>query len=179
MGYGVGDVLRWLIPAGGVNAAGFAVIGMASFFSGVVHAPLTGVTLIMEMTSNFKLAFPMMVASLAAFIVSEWGGGVPVYEMLLNEDLRRSGPPPVLFQEPISLHIQVEAGSDLDGRTLAHVALPSGALVVRVNRAGSSFVPSGDTLIEAGDRLELMISGDAAPLAAEISDLGASSGRGR
>lgn len=172
MGYGVGDALSVLFPNWGLDPTVFAAVGMASFFSGVVHAPLTGIALIIEMTNNFKLTFPMMVATLLAFTISEWWGEAPVYEALLNEDLRRSGPPPILFQEPITLHLQVETGSELAGRTLDQLGFPEGVLVVSINRLGHRFVPSGHTTLQPEDGLEIMISGDAAPCATEIRELG-------
>lgn len=37
----------------------FAVVGMAAYFTGVVHAPLTGIVLIIEMTGNYALILPL------------------------------------------------------------------------------------------------------------------------
>lgn len=145
-----------------------SVLGMAGFFSGVVHAPLTGLALILEMTANFKLLFPMMLTNLISFTISEWWGEAPVYEELLNEDLRRNGPPPLLFQEPTCIHLQVEEGSDLADRPLGTIDLPEGILVINVNRRGHKFVPSGKTVLVAGDGLEVMVSGEVATLAGEI-----------
>ncbi len=172
LGLGVGHVHCLLLPGlKGVTPEVFAVIGMASFFAGVVHAPLTGLALIIEMTANFKLLFPMMVATLIAFIMSEWWGGEPVYEALLNEDLRRSGPPPVLFQEPMSMHVQVEEDSEMADRRINQIGFPEGVLIVSVNRRGQKFVPSGQTELKAGDALELMISGEVSTCTQEIRDL--------
>ncbi|HNW34287.1 MAG TPA: H(+)/Cl(-) exchange transporter ClcA [Candidatus Ozemobacteraceae bacterium] len=171
IGYAIGLVEAWLIPSGGISPSLFAVIGMASFFSGVVHAPLTGIVLILEMTANFKLLFPMMIASLVAFNISEWLGGKPVYEALLNEDLAKHGPPPILFSEPSVLHMVVEEGSEIESREIRSLGLPEGILIVSIKRLGHRIVPSGATVIMAGDGLELLISGDVSLFSQEIRDL--------
>ncbi|MFZ2957143.1 MAG: H(+)/Cl(-) exchange transporter ClcA [Candidatus Ozemobacteraceae bacterium] len=171
LGYGLGIIQGYFSPGFEAHPAIFAVIGMASFFSGVVHAPLTGVVLVMEMTSNFKLLFPMMAASLVAFTISEWWGEAPVYEALLAEELRRSGPPQLIFQEPTCIHAIVNEGSEMDQRTIGEIDLPEGALIVCINRNGQKSVPSGKSMLCSGDDLEIMISGEISPCLQEIREL--------
>ncbi|NLI75088.1 MAG: H(+)/Cl(-) exchange transporter ClcA [Candidatus Riflebacteria bacterium] len=171
MGYGLGLLQGWLFPGWGLSPAVSAVVGMASFFSGVVHAPLTGIALILEMTSNFNLLFPMMLATVVAFSISESFGGQPVYEALLNEDLAKHGPPPLLFQEPVHLHLLVEERSELVGKPLSQLGMPEGVLFVSVNRRGHKFVPGGGTILVPGDALEIMISGEVGPWTTEILDM--------
>ncbi|HEY9072137.1 MAG TPA: H(+)/Cl(-) exchange transporter ClcA [Candidatus Ozemobacteraceae bacterium] len=176
-GYAVGLGVVWATPGGGVSPALFAVVGMASFFSGVVHAPLTGIVLILEMTANFKLLFPMMIASLVAYNISEWLGGKPIYEALLNEDLRKGGLPPVLFGEPSELHLIVEEGAEIENREIRSLNLPEGVLIVSIRRLGHRFVPSGATVVLAGDSLELLVSGDVGIFAQEIREMTVKAGR--
>ncbi len=170
-GYAFGLVGNTVFPGAGIPPSMFSVIGMASFFSGVVHAPLTGIVLILEMTANFKLLFPMMIASLIAFYISEWLGGKPVYESLLNEDLRKSGPPPILFAEPSELHLIVEEGSEMENREIRSVSLPEGILIVSIRRLGRHLVPSGSTILHAGDALDVVVSGDVSLFTQEIREL--------
>ncbi len=170
-GYAFGLAGNMLLPGTGISPSMFSVIGMASFFSGVVHAPLTGIVLILEMTANFKLLFPMMIASLIAFYISEWLGGKPVYEALLNEDLRKSGPPPALFAEPSDLHLVVEEGSEMDTREIRTISLPEGVLIVSIRRLGQHIVPAGSTIIQAGDALDIVVSGDVGLFTQEIREL--------
>ena len=63
------------------------VFGMAAYFSAVVKSPVTGAILIMEMTGSFQHLLSLMLVSMTAFLVAEWAGSEPVYDMLLNRSL--------------------------------------------------------------------------------------------
>lgn len=52
-----------------VNEANFIAIGMGGVLAGVMHAPMTGIFLIAEITGGYKLFIPLMiVSSLACFL---------------------------------------------------------------------------------------------------------------
>ena len=46
----------------------FALMGMAGVMSGVMHAPLTGVFLIAELTGGYDLFLPLMIVSVSAYL---------------------------------------------------------------------------------------------------------------
>lgn len=46
-----------------------ALLGMAGVMSGVMHAPLTGVFLIAELTAGYSLFLPLMIVSVCAYLV--------------------------------------------------------------------------------------------------------------
>ena len=46
----------------------FALMGMAGLMSGVMHAPLTGVFLIAELTGGYQLFLPLMIVSVCAYL---------------------------------------------------------------------------------------------------------------
>lgn len=46
----------------------FAMIGMAGLMSGVMHAPLTGIFLIAELTGGYALFMPLMIVSVCAYL---------------------------------------------------------------------------------------------------------------
>jgi len=45
----------------------FALLGMAGVLTGIMHAPLTGVFLIAELTGGYDLFFPLMLVSMSAY----------------------------------------------------------------------------------------------------------------
>jgi CIC family chloride channel protein len=47
----------------------FALVGMAACLSGVLHAPLTGLFLIAEITQGYQLVVPLMIAVTLVFII--------------------------------------------------------------------------------------------------------------
>ncbi|MDE7456290.1 MAG: chloride channel protein [Prevotella sp.] len=46
----------------------FSLLGMAGVMSGVMHAPLTGIFLIAEITSGYNLFMPLMIVSVSAYL---------------------------------------------------------------------------------------------------------------
>ncbi len=46
----------------------FALLGMAGVMSGVMHAPLTGIFLIAELTGGYRMFMPLMIVSVCAYL---------------------------------------------------------------------------------------------------------------
>src|SRR5215831_3873373 len=84
-----GLLCRLAFPGLDIQAEGFAVVGMAAFFTGVVRAPLTGIVLVTEMTANVTMLLPMLVACFAAMLVPTLLRDAPIYDSLREHTLRR------------------------------------------------------------------------------------------
>ncbi len=69
----------------------FAVVGMAAYFTGVVRAPLTGIVLMIEMTGNYELILPLFVACFSSLLIADALNNLPIYEALLERDLKNNG----------------------------------------------------------------------------------------
>lgn len=65
----------------------YGVIGMAAVFTGSARAPLTAVVLLIEMTGQYSLLLPLMLASVIATFTSKLLTRTTIY----TEDLRRLG----------------------------------------------------------------------------------------
>ena len=52
----------------GLPEKNFALLGMAGLMSGVMHAPLTGIFLIAELTGGYDLFLPLMMVSVSAYL---------------------------------------------------------------------------------------------------------------
>ena len=70
MGAIVGFVTARLMNMTGlmVPEANFALVGMAGLMSGVMHAPLTGIFLIAELTGGYHLFMPLMIVSVISYL---------------------------------------------------------------------------------------------------------------
>jgi CIC family chloride channel protein len=77
-----GGTCQWLLPDLGVQPEGFAVVGMAAFFTGVVRAPATGVILVTEMTASVSMLLPMICACFVAMLASTLLNDPPIYDSL-------------------------------------------------------------------------------------------------
>jgi chloride channel protein, CIC family len=73
-----------------IQPEGFAVVGMAAFFTGVVRAPLTGIVLVTEMTANVTMLLPMLGACFAAMLIPSLLSDPPLYDSLRESLLRRA-----------------------------------------------------------------------------------------
>ena len=51
-----------------VSESNFALVGMAGLMSGVMHAPLTGIFLIAELTGGYHLFMPLMIVALVSYL---------------------------------------------------------------------------------------------------------------
>ncbi|MCD7722092.1 MAG: chloride channel protein [Prevotellaceae bacterium] len=61
----------------------FAMLGMCGLMSGVMHAPLTGIFLIAELTGGYELFMPLMVVSVCAYLTIVFFEPHSIYAMRL------------------------------------------------------------------------------------------------
>jgi len=84
-----GLLCQLAFPGLPIQPAGFAVVGMAAFFTGVVRAPVTGIALVTEMTAGFTMLLPMLGACFAAMLVPMLLRNRPIYDSLREHTVRR------------------------------------------------------------------------------------------
>lgn len=61
----------------------FAMLGMCGLMSGVMHAPLTGIFLIAELTGGYELFMPLMIVSVGAYLTIVYFEPHSIYSMRL------------------------------------------------------------------------------------------------
>ena len=66
------------------NPGVFAVAGMAGIFASTVRAPLTGLVLAVEMTSNYEMILPLIMTTVIASAFTAKLGNEPIYTSLLE-----------------------------------------------------------------------------------------------
>jgi len=62
----VGEVLHTLMPSITSVPAAYALIGMGGFLSATTHAPLTSILMLFEMTLDYDIVLPLMLACVTA-----------------------------------------------------------------------------------------------------------------
>ena len=88
MGVNTGMLFSQLINLSGVrqiDSNNFALIGMAGLIAGVLHAPLTGIFLIADISGGYKLFVPLMVTATFAYIVVRTFTPYSVYHIQLAQ----------------------------------------------------------------------------------------------
>src|SRR5919197_2133712 len=161
IGLGVGEITHLVLPDAVNHPETFAVVGMAAYFAAIVRAPLTGIVLIIEMTNNYAQMLPLLVACLVAYAVADAVGDRPIYEALLERDVRRDGTAPELHGMLV-LELTVQAYSAFDRKRVQELGLPPGCVLVTMRRGVHESVPTANTRLEAGDRITAVISPPAA-----------------
>ncbi len=96
----LGHIVEAAIPGNSTAPGAFALVGMGASFCGVVRAPITSVLIVFEMTQNYSLILPLMIANATSYIVAQRLSPTPIYEALLEQDGIRLAP----AQPKISLH---------------------------------------------------------------------------
>ena len=74
------DVLGLSVPE-----RNFAMLGMCGLMSGVMHAPLTGVFLIAELTGGYQLFMPLMIVAVFAYLTIKMFEPHSIYAMRLAQ----------------------------------------------------------------------------------------------
>jgi CIC family chloride channel protein len=146
-----------MLPGAGDISITFAVVAMAALFSAVVRAPLTGIVLVIEMTANYALLLPLMVASLTAYVLAERMGYKPIYESLLEVRLGGDSGHAEEEDEPVWLDMVVEPHSPIDSKYVRELGWPGGCLIVTVTRGGHEHTPAPGMQLHAGDHLRIIL----------------------
>ena len=68
-----------------LNTTNFIVAGMAAALSGIMHAPLTGIFLIAEITGGYALMVPLMIVSAIAYFINKGALKHSIYTKSLAE----------------------------------------------------------------------------------------------
>jgi CIC family chloride channel protein len=85
-GGAVGLLVRKIAPFPTAEAGAYALVGMGTLFAGIIRAPMTSVFMIFEITQDYQILVPLMVANMLSFLISRRYQPVPVYHSLLHQD---------------------------------------------------------------------------------------------
>ncbi len=66
-----GLIANQLFPQLSLVPAAFAMVGMAALLAGAVHAPLTAILLLFEMTRDYRIILPLMFAVMISLLLSQ------------------------------------------------------------------------------------------------------------
>jgi CIC family chloride channel protein len=86
LGGSLGTVAHHLFPAYTATPGAYALVGMGAAFAGIVRAPMTSVLMIFEMTQDYAVIVPLMIANLVSLYISSRLQRQPIYEALAIQD---------------------------------------------------------------------------------------------
>jgi chloride channel protein, CIC family len=86
LGGAIGSVAHHFLPGYTALPGAYALVGMGALFAGIVRAPMTSVLMIFEMTRDYSVIVPLMIANLASLFISSHFQKEPIYEALAHQD---------------------------------------------------------------------------------------------
>ncbi|NMC79437.1 MAG: CBS domain-containing protein, partial [Chloroflexi bacterium] len=84
LGSAFGQTLHLLLPEVTAPTGAYALVGMAAFFSGATHAPITSIIMLFEMTNDYRLILPLMLATVISTLVSRRISADSIYTLKLS-----------------------------------------------------------------------------------------------
>jgi CIC family chloride channel protein len=97
LGAAFGRVTNQLFPNITAPPGAYALVGMSAFFSGAAHAPVTSILILFEMTGDYRIILPLMLATVISTLVSR----IISHESIYTLKLSRRG-------------VHLEQGQDID-----------------------------------------------------------------
>jgi chloride channel protein, CIC family len=130
LGGTVGTVAHHVLPAYTATPGAYALVGMGAVFAGIVRAPMTSVLMIFEMTQDYAVIVPLMIANLVSLFIASRLQHEPIYEALAVQD---------------GIHLPTAETRQRQGRRQ----------VIRVMQAASQLLSAEITVQEALERVRL------------------------
>lgn len=119
----------------------FTLLGMAGVMAGVMHAPLTGVFLIAELTGGYSLFLPLIMVSIVSVMVISIFEPHSIYAMRLARQGRL-----LTHHTDRSILTLMSLDSVIDNYyTTVDPDMPLGKLVSVISRSHTSFIPVVNT----------------------------------
>lgn len=87
LGGSVGKLFYGRVPFDMAPPGAYAMVGMASVFAGAAHAPVTAILIVFEMTGDYKLILPLMVATVVSVSLAQLISRESIY----TEKLKQKG----------------------------------------------------------------------------------------
>lgn len=138
-------LIHMLFPALALEPGAYAVVGMGAMFAGVAFTPITSILVIFEMTHDYDLILPMMVACVLSALVSRGLSPDSVYTLKLSRRGIKIGPPE---GSDVLSRMTVDQAMIRKVETLSN-SMTLESLIKKVRRSPHSGFP----VIDSADRL--------------------------
>jgi CIC family chloride channel protein len=86
LGAATWEVVAYIQPEAQIMRGAFALVGMGAMFAAVIRVPITSILLIFEMTYNYEVILPLMIATAIAYTVAARMSPLSIYEAFMFQD---------------------------------------------------------------------------------------------
>lgn len=66
----VGTIIHGLFPAYTASSGAYALVGMGAVAAGAMHAPITAILIVFELTDDYRIILPLMIACIISVIIT-------------------------------------------------------------------------------------------------------------
>ncbi|MEE9281474.1 MAG: chloride channel protein [Myxococcota bacterium] len=73
-----------LAPSLTAPAGAYALVGMGAVFAGAAHAPITSILILFEMTDDYQIILPLMLAVVVSHLIASWLNPDSIYTIKLR-----------------------------------------------------------------------------------------------
>ena len=82
----VGAIAQMIFPEIAPNVGAFALVGMGAYFAAVIRAPITSILMVFELTRDYNIVLPLMIANIVAYFIAEKIHEGSIYENISEQD---------------------------------------------------------------------------------------------
>jgi CIC family chloride channel protein len=86
LGGAVGDIERFYFPHLTGSTGTYVLVGMGVLFAGFLRVPMTSVFMVLEVSGNYEIIVPVIVANTFSYLVSRGLQSVPIFDLLTRQD---------------------------------------------------------------------------------------------
>jgi CIC family chloride channel protein len=86
LGGAVGDLERIFFPHLTGSTGTYVLVGMGVLFAGFLRAPMTSVFMVLEVSGNYEIIVPVIVANTVSYLVSRSLQTIPIFDLLTRQD---------------------------------------------------------------------------------------------
>jgi CIC family chloride channel protein len=86
LGGAVGDIERILFPHLTGSTGTYVLVGMGVLFAGFLRVPMTSVFMVLEVSGNYEIIVPVIVANTFSYVVSRSLQSIPIFDLLTRQD---------------------------------------------------------------------------------------------
>lgn len=86
LGGAVGDIERFFLPQLTGSTGTYVLVGMGVLFAGFLRVPMTSVFMVLEVSGNYEIIVPVIVANTFSYLISRSLQTIPIFDLLTRQD---------------------------------------------------------------------------------------------
>ena len=86
LGAAVGGAEHYLLPHLTISPGTYALVGMGVLFAGFLRVPMTSVFMVLEVSGNYSIIVPVIIANTFAYVISRGLQPLAIFDLLTRQD---------------------------------------------------------------------------------------------